>query len=234
MIDIVNTINTGLIKREIDSNLAKVTEIDRSLSRNLDKADHLKVKAQEKHSAGWSWGGKDKRVAIEALQEVTSDMADCQIDIIRTQKDLYEGQKAMTQQMRALFQIGAMSITSNRMVCRELKMRLEHASREELSDLAREELLATIKQLEQMQDMLSVQERQNERIREQDKKIKGMEQKYNLLKQKMDCLESGYREKMSALKRAAGTVPTRFKVMCWISIISSLLGLGSFVMNYLG
>lgn len=168
--------DTDLIKRNINTALQKVTQIDKSISRSLDKADKLKTKALEEHSAGWSWGGKDKRVAIEALQEVTRDMADSQIEIINTLKELYDGQKAIAQQMRMLFQIGAMSIAANRMVHRELKMRLQNASQEELSEMAREELMATVRQLEQMQDTLNIQERQKEKLFEQDRLIRSLQQ----------------------------------------------------------
>ena len=46
-----------------------------------------------------------------------------------------------------------MGITSNRMVVREIKLRLDNASKEELSELARRELESTVYELEKQQEL---------------------------------------------------------------------------------
>ncbi|MBD5224312.1 MAG: hypothetical protein HDS71_09780 [Bacteroidales bacterium] len=95
--------NNSLMKSEISSGLQKIQEVDNKINQAIVKADSLKKKADIKHSAGWSFGGKEKRIAIEHLQNVTGDMAEMQQDIIKSQEMLFEGQKALANQMRVLF-----------------------------------------------------------------------------------------------------------------------------------
>lgn len=170
------------IRRKTGQLISKIEEADSQISMALSKAETLKTKSREKHSAGWSFGGKDKRLAIEALQSVTIDLADTQEEIIQIQRKIVEGQKVLNQHTTLLYQLGAMSLTANRMVHRELKLKLEHASREELSELAKQELLNTIQQIEQMQDTLIQQEKQKAQLNQQAKKLLELEEDSNRLR----------------------------------------------------
>ncbi len=175
--------NELTVKSQIGNCLVQFNEIDNKIQKALENADNIKSKAAQKHSAGWSFGGKDKRIAIEALQDVTSDLADSQIELVQTQEILFNAQKRLSQNMTTLYQIGAMSLAANRMVYNELKLKLSNASREQLSELAKEELRRTIKQIEEMQDALIVQERQKQKILEHEQTIESLKNKASNLGQ---------------------------------------------------
>lgn len=166
--------NELTVKSQIGNCLVQFNEIDNKIQKALENADNIKSKAAQKHSAGWSFGGKDKRIAIEALQDVTSDLADSQVELVQTQEILFNAQKRLSQNMTTLYQIGAMSLAANRMVYNELKLKLSNASQEQLSELAKEELRRTIKQIEEMQDALIVQERQKQKILEHEQTIESL------------------------------------------------------------
>lgn len=172
-------------KSEVSAQIQKIYQVDKKISSSLTKAENLKDKASQNHSAGWSWGGKDKRLAIEALQDVTKDMAQSQLDIIQTQQVLFEGQKALSNIMRTLYFVAAQGMTANRMVHREIKAQLTGASSSQLSEIAREELRYTLQQLDQMQDVFAVQEKQKEKIKELSRdvdRLKSLEEEVRKMK----------------------------------------------------
>lgn len=171
------------IKTKTSQLLDAITETDAQISTALRKADLLKSKANEKHSAGYSWAGKEKRLAIEALQSVTRDMADSQAETLQIIQLVVEDQKKLNQHTTILYQLGAMSLAANRMVHRELKMKLENASENELSELAQQELLNTVRQLEQMQDTLSLQEKQKAQLKQQSEQISTLKEENECLRQ---------------------------------------------------
>ncbi|MDE6368247.1 MAG: hypothetical protein K2K94_03335 [Muribaculaceae bacterium] len=176
------------VRKKTGQLFAKIDEANSQISTALSKVKSLKEKSREKHNAGWSIGGKDKRLAIEALQAVTRDVADSQVEIIQIQKNIVEGQKMLNQHTTILYQLGAMSLAANRIVHRELKLKLENASREELSDLARQELLNTIRQIEQMQDTLILQEKQKVQLNQQSEQISKLKKDNDRLR--LDMAES--------------------------------------------
>lgn len=195
--------NNSLMKSEISSGLQKIQEVDNKIKQAIVKADSLKKKADIKHSAGWSFGGKEKRIAIEHLQNVTGDMAEMQQDIIKSQEMLFEGQKALANQMRVLFFIGAQSLAGNRMVVREIKSKLSSASSSQLSEIAREELRATVKQLDQMQDVFIIQEKQKEKVETLTRSVDDLKQELRLIKNMISTSNNNI--KSSSLSSNYGT-----------------------------
>lgn len=167
--------NELTVKSKVGNCIVQFNEIDNKIVQALKNADDIKSKALVTHRAGWSFGGKDKRIAIEALQDVTKDLAGSQIELVQTQKDLFNAYKSMSQNMTTLYQLGAMSLTANRMVYNELKLKLTNASKEQISDLAKAELQRTIKQIEDLQDSLIIQERQKEKIMMHEQSIKALQ-----------------------------------------------------------
>lgn len=199
------------IRKKTSQLLAKIEEVDIDISSALNKAESLKTKSKEKHEAGWSFGGKDKRLAIEALQSVTRDMADSQEEIIKIQKKIVDGQKMLNQHTTILYQLGAMSLSANRMVHRELKLKLENASREELSELARQELLNTIQQIEQMQDTLIIQEKQKVQLNQQTEKISKLERDNDRLRCDMTESDSRFSTQADSQNKEIAALNSAYK-----------------------
>ncbi|GAB6975591.1 hypothetical protein [Prevotella falsenii] len=140
---------------KITKTLDGITKIEKAQKEAEDKAKKAKESADiaKTKSARWSLTGNNKKEAIEALQTTAVVHAIALSQTIDASKELFNNQKDISQAIRYLFALGATDITANRMVVRELQMRLQNASQEELSDFARQELENVICQLRAQEDM---------------------------------------------------------------------------------
>ena len=71
----------------------------------------------------------------------------------KAQKVAFEFQTKLAEITKFLFNLGISNIVYNRMVVRELELRLSGASKEKISELARKELTTVVKQLKDQEDM---------------------------------------------------------------------------------
>ena len=145
-----------------------ITEVDRKISNAVSKADEAKTLADiaSKKEAGWSFFGGDKKEAIEALQSAAISQANALSDSVDANKQLFENQKKMSDALRYLFGLGVANMAANRTVVRELELKLQNASKEELSELARQEITNVILQLRAQEDMQYKLEKHNRILRE--------------------------------------------------------------------
>ena len=145
-----------------------ITEVDRKISNAVSKAEEAKALADiaSKKEAGWSFFGGDKKEAIEALQSAAISQANALSDSVDANKQLFENQKKMSDALRYLFGLGVANMAANRTVVRELELKLQNASKEELSELARQEITNVILQLRAQEDMQYKLEKHNRILRE--------------------------------------------------------------------
>ena len=145
-----------------------ITEVDRKISNVVSKAEEAKALADiaSKKEAGWSFFGGDKKEAIEALQSAAISQANALSDSVDANKQLFENQKKMSDALRYLFGLGVANMAANRTVVRELELKLQNASKEELSELARQEITNVILQLRAQEDMQYKLENHNRILRE--------------------------------------------------------------------
>ena len=142
--------------------------MDRKISNAVSKAEEAKALADiaSKKEAGWSFFGGDKKEAIEALQSAAISQANALSDSVDANKQLFENQKKMSDALRYLFGLGVANMAANRTVVRELELKLQNASKEELSELARQEITNVILQLRAQEDMQYKLENHNRILRE--------------------------------------------------------------------
>ena len=145
-----------------------ITEVDRKISNAVSKAEEAKALADiaSKKEAGWSFFGGDKKEAIEALQSAAISQANALSDSVDANKQLFENQKKMSDALRYLFGLGVANMAANRTVVQELELKLQNASKEELSELARQEITNVILQLRAQEDMQYKLEKHNRILRE--------------------------------------------------------------------
>ena len=140
---------------------------------NLDIAKKKALDAQVQ-----ALGSKEKKTgvfknktAIESLQETTLSLADAQIIAAEAQEKSFEYQKKLAEITKYLFGLGVSNIAANRIVVKELEMRLKNASEDEIDFLAREEIKNLVRELKMQEDVMQKQSLLNERIRELDEKM---------------------------------------------------------------
>jgi len=140
---------------------------------NLDIAKKKALDAQVQ-----ALGSKEKKTgvfknktAIESLQETTLSLADAQLIAAEAQEKSFEYQKKLAEITKYLFGLGVSNIAANRIVVKELEMRLKNASEDEIDSLAREEIKNLVRELKMQEDVMQKQSLLNERIRELDEKM---------------------------------------------------------------
>lgn len=152
---VVPNIEIGRLPQVIGNTIADIKKVDEKIRSAMAKANEAKSLADvaSNKNAGYSLWGKDKKEAIEALQKSNVSLANALVDTVDANEQLFQNQKKMAEGLRYLFELGVMNIAANRTVIRELEMKLSHASKEELSDLARQEINNVVLQLRAQEDM---------------------------------------------------------------------------------
>ena len=185
-----------------------ITEVDRKISNAVSKAEEAKALADiaSKKEAGWSFFGGDKKEAIEALQSAAISQANALSDSVDANKQLFENQKKMSDALRYLFGLGVANMAANRTVVRELELKLQNASHEELSELARQEIINVILQLRAQEDMQYKLENHNRILREHkgeiDKilgEINSFEERCKVILERTETLQDDVKKKEKEL-----------------------------------
>lgn len=158
------TLNDFCIQKEKAIEAAKVAK---------DKA----VEANKK-KVGWFTG---KKVAIEELQSATVSISDALDSLTVAVNQSYKNQEKIAKVNEFLLGLGLTNTTLNRMVIRELEMKLNNASPEELSELAKQELMSVLRQLKAQEDIQNRLEKQAEGLRLHDETLEQLREKDNNL-----------------------------------------------------
>ena len=146
----VVVIDEAEIPNIVTSQFSSLQELSNKYEDALTKAKSAKEAAETAHEK--SAGLFKKKEAIEALQDAQLDTAEALISMTDVQKLTLEYQEKITQITQYLFGLGVSNIAANRSVVRQLELKLKGASKEELSELARQELLNVVKQLKAQED----------------------------------------------------------------------------------
>jgi hypothetical protein len=187
----------------IQTQIGKLNELDEGVKKALADAELAKASAKKAHeqSADRGFFTDKKKIAIEELQQAGIALAKAVTSGTEAQKLSFEMQKRLADVTKYLFTLGVSNIAANRTVVRELEMRLRSASEEELSELARTEVLSVIKQLKEQEDLLRKQEQMGRTLSGHDTKIS------HLLDQ-TDDLGQAVKKQEDLYHTLAGTVDT--------------------------
>lgn len=105
----------------------------------------------EKMKKAHFWTIGRNKAKVEQTQIVLEDIIKAINNNANATKALFNKYAKLAEYSNILYGIGIMGIASNRIVVREIKKRLEHASQEELNELARHELESVVYELQQQQ-----------------------------------------------------------------------------------
>ncbi|MCT2534749.1 hypothetical protein NC661_04585 [Aquibacillus koreensis] len=141
----------------ISGQVTKLNELDKSVKEAMMKAEKAVESADSAKDK--STGLFKKKAAIEELQDAGVDLAEAVLSGAEAQKISFDFQRKLAEISKYLFGLGVSNIASNRSVLRELEMKLNGASKQKLSALAKQELVTVVKQLKDQEDMLMKQEK---------------------------------------------------------------------------
>ena len=141
--------------------IAKQYDKLKELEDNVERAYTLAQSASDSADSAYykSAGFGHKKAAIESLQDAVKDLGSAQVSAAEAQKISFEYQTKLAEITKYLFGLGAGSIAMNRSVVRELELKLKGASAEEISDLAKQELVNVVTQLKAQEDVMLKQDK---------------------------------------------------------------------------
>ena len=155
-------IDTSALPNVISEQFVKITELEKKVKKAKESAGEVKKKADDasKPSAFWR-----KKAAIEALQDATTEIAKSEGDIIDAMNVSFEYQQQLGQITQYLFMLGVSNIAATITVIQQLRLELQKAPKDKMSDLAKNEIMAVIRQLEAQEDMAAKQEKHAEALK---------------------------------------------------------------------
>ena len=133
---------------------------------------------------------KSDKTAIESLQQACKLQGDALESLAKAIKLSYINQKKIKDVTTFLLGLGLANTALNRMVIRELEMRLANASKEEIDELAKQELENVVKQLKAQEDLRGRLDKQKDTLDSHDKRISDNNNKLEFFKKE----QSGFIE----------------------------------------
>lgn len=171
-----NESNTELMFK-VDEKIDSICVIDRDYKETKALVEQAKDRVQKastaaaeasKKSAGF---GKKKK-AIEALQAAQKEQSLATETNTKAITKIAMLQERIIEATKALFALGISNVAANRSVYRQLELRMKGASEQELSDFARNEVMAVMQQLNEQQDMMARHNKLSEKVHEQNDLLK--------------------------------------------------------------
>lgn len=153
----------------ITSQFKEMSRLQEHVEIAIQKAGQAKEAANRAFEKSTGLG--HKKEAIESLQSATVDLAEAQVSETEAQMVSFEYQKQLGKITQYLFALGVSNLAANRSVVRELELKLSGATKEELSDLARQELLNVVRQLKAQQDLMDKQNELSKKVKRHEETL---------------------------------------------------------------
>ena len=151
----------------INEQFNAILEIDKKIQLANENCEQAKQMANKQILAK----GLNGKEAINSTQDAVKSLAQAQESIQEATKVLFENQQKMADGMRYLLMLGASNIAMSRVVVTELEAKLKQATKEQLSEKARAELIDVIKLLREQESAFSKQDRMSKEIKEHNKEL---------------------------------------------------------------
>ena len=199
------------ISLELEKRFQGFLEAKQSLEdieKNAIKAQERIEKSKERKTGIFNKGKK-----IDEIENILVDMANNGVDSVKMSQRMLELQQKQSQELRFVLMLGLSNQASNRATVHFLKEKLENKKGIKLSSIEKEEILSTIKQLKEQEDIFIKQENLTNKVKENTKRVEELTKENDRLN-----------KETSEIKRR-----NRFAII--LSIISILLGLTGLIIS---
>lgn len=159
----------------IEQQLTTLRQLEIEVEKAIKGAQDAKNSADNAYNKTAGLG--HKKAAIESLQTATSDLAQAQVTMADAQRVSFEYQEKLGKVSQYLFGLGVSSMANNRSVIRQLELKMKGASKEDLGELARQEICNVLKQLKAQEDIMQKQEQLTQKTKELTADIRAAQQK---------------------------------------------------------
>ena len=181
-----NDLGNAELPNKIQESIIKINEI----AAHLESTEKKKAEAKDAMDAayntktGWLWFSS--RSSIEKLQGATKLLYDYDAALMEGQKLLFEEETILAQFSNFLLAISCRNASEVRIAVQAIKMKLEGASKNEISEMAKHELERSFAYLKAQLDIMEKLEKMEKRIAALDSAMSKLESKENVQKIKCD------------------------------------------------
>lgn len=150
-----------IISTQIDTISAlekKVNACDASAKKAMDYVSGQMTRYEDKGKWIFKHRSGNTKDIIEDTQEAIDNLASAQQVTAEALRQSFEFQRKLAEASKYLFELGCANVTVNRISVRAIEAKLNGASKKDISELARQEMQAVVKQLKDQEDILKKQE----------------------------------------------------------------------------
>ena len=202
--DDVITVNVDKVPEIITTQIDTISVLEKKIKACDDSANDAMNYVSEMHrykdKGKWIFkhrSGNTKDV-IEDTQKAIDNLAEAQHVTVDALRQSFEFQKKLAEVSKYLFELGCVNITVNRITVKAIEAKLKGASKKDISELARQEMLAVVKQLKEQEDILKKQEDLNAKVKSNFERLNE--------KDRIDAQQSQRLVELSALLDNKGSI----------------------------
>ena len=199
--DNVENKNEKDVTELVNNCFLRIEDIEKKIANSELSAKSAKESADKAMSVERHFFQNTTAKIVDQLQPAVKDLANAIEVSAETQKLLFEHQTILAECCRSLFGMGVSNITMIRCTINTIKMKLENASDEEISEMAKQELLNVVRQLRMQEDLFSKQEKIGTKVKGMDDKLKGMDSSLLSQEKEIETIHNKNKEHDERLKR---------------------------------
>lgn len=203
--DDIITVNVEKLPEIITTQIDTISVLEKKIKACDDSANNAMNYVSEKmhryeDKGKWIFkhrSGNTKDV-VEDTQTAIDNLAKAQHVTVDALRQSFEFQRKLAEVSKYLFELGCANITVNRITVKAIEAKLKGASKKDISELARQEMLAVVKQLKEQEDILKKQEDLNAKVKSNFERLNE--------KDRIDAVQTQRLEELSALLDNKGSI----------------------------
>ena len=199
--DNVENKNEKDVTELVNNCFLRIEDIEKKIANSELSAKSAKESADKAMSVERHFFQNTTAKIVDQLQPAVKDLANAIEVSAETQKLLFEHQTILAECCRSLFGMGVSNITMIRCTINTIKMKLEKASDEEISEMAKQELLNVVRQLKMQEDLFSKQEKIGTKVKGMNDKLRGMDSSLLSQEKEIETIHNKNKEHDERLKR---------------------------------
>ena len=182
--NLISTVTESDVPALIQQQFVKMESFKEKLTLARKKAEDANIAAKEIRDSKTRL--LKMKTTLEQMQEAQVALSEATLQNTEAQELSFEYQRVLAEVTKYLFGLGVTNISVNRCVVKELQMRIEQASEEEIDEMARNELINVVRQLKEQEDILQKQKNLEEKIKLYNQRIDDIDSKISYLEDKID------------------------------------------------
>lgn len=159
--EIITSSIENISKLEIE-----VINAEKSARKAMNFVGEQMTRYEEKGKWIFRYRAGNTKDIIEDTQEAIEKLADAQQVSVKALKKSFEFQKKLAETSKYLFDLGCANITVNRIAVKAIELKMSGAGKATISELAKQEMMAVVRQLKEQEDILKKQEFLTSKVKE--------------------------------------------------------------------